>query len=375
MSATTPKGEQITFTSSKTGTHNLDTYLEASEIGSRTIPDLLDDLFSPAGVFRADNFEFRYDTTNKKLQVRVGNFATPTAGWTDITPFFKTAGAFSASTTYNNFDLVTISTKNVYIVNGLTAGTTFASEAAFIASSNSSLLIDTSDARDWATKTTGQIDSTDYSAKAYAIGGTGVDGAAGSAKDWATKTSATVDGTNYSSKYWATQADVAAVAGKATEIGRLGTAAAVADLAILGTTDVVSDMNILATTAIVADMNLLATTAVVADLAILGTTDVVADLAILGTTSVVSDLAILATSAIVTDMDILATSAKVTAMGTLGTSANVTSMSTLAGISSDITTVAGKETEIGRLGTTATEPLASWFHLTKCPISVFTILI
>ena len=45
------------------------------------------------------------------------------------------------------------------------------------------------------------------------------------------------------------------VAGKITEIGRLGTADAVADLAILATTDVVSDMNTLATADIVSDMN------------------------------------------------------------------------------------------------------------------------
>ena len=49
------------------------------------------------------------------------------------------------------------------------------------------------------------------------------------------------------------------VAGKITEIGRLGTADAVADLAILATTDVVSDLNTLATSDIVSDMNTLAT--------------------------------------------------------------------------------------------------------------------
>ncbi len=60
--------------------------------------------------------------------------------------------------------------------------------------------------------------------------------------------------------------EVTTVASKATEIGRLGTAAAVEDLGILGTTDVVADM------------------------ALLGTSDCVADMAILGTSDVVSDL-------------------------------------------------------------------------------------
>ena len=88
--------------------------------------------------------------------------------------------------------------------------------------------------------------------------------------------------------------EVTAVAGKATEIGILGTSAAVADMAILGTTDVVADMNTLGTSAIVTDMDLLAT------------------------------------SANVTAMGHLGTSANVTAMGVLGTSSNVTSMATCA---------------------------------------------
>ena len=102
-----------------------------------------------------------------------------------------------------------------------------------------------------------------------------------------------------------TTTDVSAVAGKITEIGRLGTSDAVADMALLGTS------------------------AVVADMALLGTSDCVADMAILGTSDVVSDMNTLATSAIVTDMDLLATSANVTAMGLLGTSANVTAMGLL----------------------------------------------
>ena len=108
-------------------------------------------------------------------------------------------------------------------------------------------------------------------------------------------------------------ANVTTVAGKATEIGRLGTADAVADMAILGTTDVVADMNTL------------------------GTADVVADMNTLGTADVVSDMNTLGTADVVSDMDTLA-----------GISANIT---TVAGVSSDVTTVAGQTTEIGRLGT------------------------
>jgi len=47
-------------------------------------------------------------------------------------------------------------------------------------------------AKDWATKTSAFVNSVDGSAKAWAIGGTGVDTGDGSSKDWATKASGTV---------------------------------------------------------------------------------------------------------------------------------------------------------------------------------------
>ncbi len=96
--------------------------------------------------------------------------------------------------------------------------------------------------------------------------------------------------------------EVTTVAGKATEIGRLGTAAAVEDLGILGTADVV------------------------ADLAILGTADVVADLNTLGTSDVVSDMNTLAVTSVVNNMDTCAT--------------NVSNINTVGGSISNVNTVA-----------------------------------
>jgi len=60
-------------------------------------------------------------------------------------------------------------------------------------------------ASQWATKTTGQVAATDYSAKAYAIGGTGVTTTAtkGAAKEWAITTGAAVDTSEYSAKEYA----------------------------------------------------------------------------------------------------------------------------------------------------------------------------
>ena len=100
--------------------------------------------------------------------------------------------------------------------------------------------------------------------------------------------------------------DVTAVAGKATEVGRLGTSDAVADMAILGTSAVVTDMDIL------------------------------------GTSANVTAMGHLGTSANVTAMGHLGTSANVTAMGVLGTSANVTNMATCATNISDVNTFAAQ---------------------------------
>lgn len=58
---------------------------------------------------------------------------------------------------------------------------------------------------EWASKTNGIVASTDYSSKAWSIGGTGVTNSAGAAKEWATKTGGTVDGTLYSAKYYSTE--------------------------------------------------------------------------------------------------------------------------------------------------------------------------
>ncbi len=70
--------------------------------------------------------------------------------------------------------------------------------------------------QDWATKTNGIVAATDYSSKAWAVGGTNVTNTAtrGPAKDWATKLAATVDTAEYSAKEYAV-GDLTATGGSA----------------------------------------------------------------------------------------------------------------------------------------------------------------
>lgn len=58
-------------------------------------------------------------------------------------------------------------------------------------------------AQDWAVKVNGIIESTDYSSKAHAIGGTGVTSQTGPAKDWAIGTGAVDSSGEYSAKKYA----------------------------------------------------------------------------------------------------------------------------------------------------------------------------
>lgn len=75
------------------------------------------------------------------------------------------------------------------------------------------------EAEEWAEKTNGIVDSTGYSSKAWATGGTGVtnQSGGGASEEWATKTTATVDGTEYSAKEYAIGAQAANTSGSAKQ--------------------------------------------------------------------------------------------------------------------------------------------------------------
>jgi len=86
-----------------------------------------------------------------------------------------------------------------------TSATNAANSATAAATSETNAATSETTSQNYAIKTDGAVESSNYSSKAWAIGGTGVTDTAGSgsAKQWATDTDSTVDGTEYSSKEYA----------------------------------------------------------------------------------------------------------------------------------------------------------------------------
>ena len=110
MAFTRPTGEQISFRSSKTGTHVLDTYLEACEQGTFSLPVLLQNLFTSTGGLNPTALQFRVSqvsATNPVFQARFGHYTDPDLGWSDTNQnFFNQRGVYATATAYKRLDMV-----------------------------------------------------------------------------------------------------------------------------------------------------------------------------------------------------------------------------------------------------------------------------
>ena len=116
-------------------------------------------------------------------------------------------GTWATSTAYTLRDVVVDgaaggSTDNLYVCIVAHTSGTFSTD---LSASKWELMIDVEESRNWAKKTDGVVADSEYSAKAYAIGGTGITDTAtkGAAKEWAIEVSGNVDGTSFSSKEYA----------------------------------------------------------------------------------------------------------------------------------------------------------------------------
>ena len=262
--------------------------------------------------------------------------------------------------------LPTVSGNENVIVWGASVVGQAAAEAASASASNASGFADEAD--NWARKTTGLVESADYSSKAYAVGGTGVDNGAGSAKDWATKTTSTVGNTSeYSAKYWATQgevpivaggiANITTVAGQISPTNNIGTLAGI-NTAITTVSGISSDVTTVS--GISADVT------AVAALSSTNLNTVATNIASVNTVSsnithvvkVAQDLneALIEVETVANDLNETTSEIEVVAnaianVNTVGS--NISSVNTVSGISSDVTAVASIQSNIASIAASA----------------------
>lgn len=105
-------------------------------------------------------------------------------------------------------------TNNIQVWSPARLAAAASASAAAAATSEANAATSETLSQEWATKTDGIVDSTDYASKAWSIGGTGVTNTAsrGAAKEWAITTGGTVDTNEYSAKAYA-QDDLTGAAG------------------------------------------------------------------------------------------------------------------------------------------------------------------
>lgn len=151
--------------------------------------------------------------TSAVVQATAAASAQVTAATGSIIPDATKLAIHPVNTQYTLSDGVTTDYSAKHYQNlASVAGTTSATNATNAATSETN-------AQEWATKTTGIVDATGYSAKAWSIGGTDVTNTAGAgaSQEWATKTTTSVDGTEFSAKEYAIGSQAANPSGSAKQ--------------------------------------------------------------------------------------------------------------------------------------------------------------
>lgn len=138
-----------------------------------------------------------------------GNAITNVSTITDATGTDVVAAAATSATSAATS--ATTSANYATKIDGAVTGSDYSSKAWAIGGTGVTDTASRGAAKEWATETASSVDTSEYSSKEYAVG-TQRRGAAngGSAKDWATYTSGTVDNAEYSAKYYAQQAAASA---------------------------------------------------------------------------------------------------------------------------------------------------------------------
>jgi len=143
-------------------------------------------------------------------------FNTKAFAWVAaLDPWTTQANALQTAVNLNESN--TLSYKNLaanwaYKTDGIVDTTDYSAKAWAIGGTG--VTVTSGASKEWAIKTDGAVITGQYSSKAWALGGTGVTDAAGggSAKEWAIKNSGTVDGTEFSAKYYSVQSSIFAAA-------------------------------------------------------------------------------------------------------------------------------------------------------------------
>lgn len=154
------------------------------------------------------------DTSNSNIYFCVSEHTSsgsqPIASNTDAAKWALIVDAAAAATSAQLADDWAVKTT------GVVESSEYSSKAYAIGGTGVTTTSGKGSAKEWATTTGGAVDTSEYSAKAYALGGTGVTTTSGkgSAKEWATTTGGAVDTSEYSAKEYAIGTTVAAGSAK-----------------------------------------------------------------------------------------------------------------------------------------------------------------